>query len=62
MRYKALAYIGLVWLSDLGTYDTREDAKAILEIELERQQDNNPDENWDELSESFWANSQIDEV
>jgi len=63
MKYKANAYIGLAWLSDLGTFDSFDEASEALENELEKQLDGlSDDEELNIIAESFWANSRIDEV
>lgn len=66
MKFKALAYIGLAWLSEVGTFETRQEAMDALGDELDRQSTNwtaaDDFETQDHFRESFWANSQVDEV
>lgn len=58
--FKALAYIGVAWLDDLGDFETEEEAKEELSQSCKDQSEeiNLAPEilSW---QENFWANSQI---
>lgn len=71
MKYRALAYIGLYELANLGTFETRCEALDALEAELQQQMEylesvqldgNLPYEDRDALSEVFYFNSRVDEI
>lgn len=62
MRYKVLAYIGLVWLQDLGTYDRFDEAQERLNSCLLQQLDNLEEDEKESYQEMFWFSSKIEEI
>lgn len=62
MRYKVLAYTGLAWLQDLGTYDRFEDAQEILNNCLNKQLEGLEEDEKESWQETFWFSSKIEEV
>lgn len=62
MKYKVLAYIGLAWLQDLGTYDIFDEAQEALNNYLLQQLDNLEEDEKESYQEIFWFSSYIEEV
>lgn len=62
MKYRVLAYNGTAWLSDLGTFDTFDEAQDALTDECDRMIDDCTDDEITAWNESFYFNSRIEEV
>lgn len=59
MKYKAMAYIGVYELYNLGLFDTEEDAFEALKSELEHQIVDEDPKDHDAIEEAFWFDSLI---
>lgn len=62
MRYKVLAYTGLAWLQDLGTYDRFDEAQESLNNYLDKQLESLEEDEKESYQEIFWFSSYIEEV
>lgn len=59
-KFKALAYIGVFELQNIGVFDSREEAFAALQEHLEKQLEGEEEKN--HIEEAFWFDSNIVEV
>jgi hypothetical protein len=64
IQYKALSYIGLAWLSEIGTFDTESEAIEALENDFEKQIEllEIPENEIESERERFWFDSRIERV
>lgn len=58
-KYHAYAYNGTAWLTDLGVFDTEDDAADAIYAELDRILDTVEDEDRDYTAEAYMFNSRI---
>lgn len=59
-RYRALAYSGLVWLKDLGSYELFDEAHEALSADYFRQCEGLSESELPAFDEVYWANSRIE--
>lgn len=59
-KFKALAYVGVYELADLGTFETEQDALDALSSHLELSYEGDDQDEFDALKEIFWAHSQVE--
>jgi hypothetical protein len=62
MRYKALAYQGVYWLKDLGTFDTFDEAQQALFDNEEKYCGPLDSEEYEINHEAYWFDSRIEEI
>ena len=58
-KYRAYAYNGTAWLTDLGVFDTESEAADAIYSELDRILDTVEDEDRDYTAEAYMFNSRI---
>lgn len=58
-KYRAYAYNGTAWLTDLGVFDTEDEATDAIYTELDRILDTIEDEDRDYTAEVYMFNSRI---
>lgn len=61
-KYRVLAYVGLAWLQDLGTYDGFDEAQEKLNSCLNKQLEGLEEYEKESYQEVFWFSSYIEEV
>lgn len=59
-KYRAYAYNGTAWLTDLGVFDTEDEAADAIYTELDRILDTVEDEDRDYTAEAYMFNSRIE--
>ena len=61
-KFKALAYIGVYELRNLGTFDSQDEAMEALHDNLEKQLEGEDEDSQNAIEEAFWFDSNIIEV
>ena len=62
MNYKVSAYVGLVWLQELGIYDGFDEAQESLNNFLSNELEGVEEDEKESYEEIFWFSSRIEEV